>query len=148
MTKFDSAEIPNQDPEQKSTKCCAAGIVAWPGCHRTGGVGAHAIGLMRPNNHAPNVPRAATRISFLRAGSSTARARVSAPTNPDSVAMARLAPTRFRSLEKSRDPCKALHHVFFPNKAGLPASTLLQISRLANPGYLVEVEVIAVIPRL
>jgi enamine deaminase RidA (YjgF/YER057c/UK114 family) len=37
---------------------------------------------------------------------------------------------------------------YFPNKAALPASTLLQISRLANPTYLVEVEVIAVIPRL
>jgi enamine deaminase RidA (YjgF/YER057c/UK114 family) len=37
---------------------------------------------------------------------------------------------------------------YFPNKAALPASTLLQISRLANAAYLVEVEVIAVIPRL
>jgi enamine deaminase RidA (YjgF/YER057c/UK114 family) len=30
--------------------------------------------------------------------------------------------------------------------AALPASTLLQISRLANPAYLVEVEVIAILP--
>src|SRR5207244_9242917 len=37
---------------------------------------------------------------------------------------------------------------YFPNKNALPASTLLQISRLANAAYLVEVEVIAVIPRL
>ena len=37
---------------------------------------------------------------------------------------------------------------YFPNKAALPASTLLQISRLANPACLVEVEVIAAIPRL
>jgi enamine deaminase RidA (YjgF/YER057c/UK114 family) len=37
---------------------------------------------------------------------------------------------------------------YFPNKAALPASTLLQMSRLANAAYLVEVEVIAVIPRL
>jgi enamine deaminase RidA (YjgF/YER057c/UK114 family) len=35
---------------------------------------------------------------------------------------------------------------YFPNKAALPASTLLQVSRLANPAYLVEVEVIAVLP--
>jgi len=35
---------------------------------------------------------------------------------------------------------------YFPNKAALPASTLLQISRLANPAYLVEVEVIAILP--
>jgi len=35
---------------------------------------------------------------------------------------------------------------YFPNKAALPASTLLQISRLANPTYLVEIDVIAVLP--
>jgi enamine deaminase RidA (YjgF/YER057c/UK114 family) len=35
---------------------------------------------------------------------------------------------------------------YFPNKTALPASTLLQISRLANPAYLVEVEVIAILP--
>ena len=35
---------------------------------------------------------------------------------------------------------------YFPNKAALPASTLLQISRLANPAYLVEIDVIAVLP--
>ena len=35
---------------------------------------------------------------------------------------------------------------YFPNKATLPASTLLQISRLANPEYLLEVEVVAVLP--
>jgi enamine deaminase RidA (YjgF/YER057c/UK114 family) len=35
---------------------------------------------------------------------------------------------------------------YFPNKAALPASTLLQVPRLANPAYLVEVEVIAVLP--
>jgi enamine deaminase RidA (YjgF/YER057c/UK114 family) len=35
---------------------------------------------------------------------------------------------------------------YFPNKAALPASTLLQISRLANPAYLVEVEAIAILP--
>jgi len=35
---------------------------------------------------------------------------------------------------------------YFPNKAALPASTLPQISRLANPAYLLEVEVIAILP--
>jgi enamine deaminase RidA (YjgF/YER057c/UK114 family) len=35
---------------------------------------------------------------------------------------------------------------YFPNKAALPASTLLQISRLANPAYLLEVEVVAIMP--
>jgi len=37
---------------------------------------------------------------------------------------------------------------YFPNKAGLPPSTVLQILRLANPNYLVEVDVIAAVPRL
>lgn len=37
---------------------------------------------------------------------------------------------------------------YFPNKAALPASTVLQIPRFANPTYLAEVDVIAVIPRL
>ena len=35
---------------------------------------------------------------------------------------------------------------YFPNKAALPASTLLQVSRLANPAFLVEIDVIAVLP--
>jgi enamine deaminase RidA (YjgF/YER057c/UK114 family) len=35
---------------------------------------------------------------------------------------------------------------YFPNKGALPASTLLLVSRLANPAYLVEIDVIAVLP--
>ena len=35
---------------------------------------------------------------------------------------------------------------YFPNKASLPGHTLLQISRLANPAYQLEVEVIAILP--
>jgi enamine deaminase RidA (YjgF/YER057c/UK114 family) len=35
---------------------------------------------------------------------------------------------------------------YFPNKAALPGHTLLQISRLANPAYHLEVEVIAILP--
>ena len=35
---------------------------------------------------------------------------------------------------------------YFPNKAALPGHTLLQISRLANPAYQLEVEVIAILP--
>ena len=35
---------------------------------------------------------------------------------------------------------------YFPNKNALPASTLVQISRLANPAFLVEVEAIAILP--
>ena len=35
---------------------------------------------------------------------------------------------------------------YFPNKQALPASTLLQVPRLANPAFLVEVEAIAILP--
>ncbi|HEY3656226.1 MAG TPA: Rid family hydrolase [Steroidobacteraceae bacterium] len=35
---------------------------------------------------------------------------------------------------------------YFPNKAALPGHTLLQVSRLANPAYQLEVEVIAILP--
>src|SRR5204862_6195842 len=35
---------------------------------------------------------------------------------------------------------------YFPNKAVLPASTLLQVPRLANAAYLLEVEVVAILP--
>ena len=35
---------------------------------------------------------------------------------------------------------------YFGNKTSLPASTLLQVSRLANPQYLLEVEALAILP--
>jgi len=35
---------------------------------------------------------------------------------------------------------------YFPNKAALPAATLLQVPRLANPAFLLEVEAIAILP--
>ena len=35
---------------------------------------------------------------------------------------------------------------YFSNKAALPASTLLQVSRLASPMYLLEVEAVAILP--
>jgi 2-iminobutanoate/2-iminopropanoate deaminase len=35
---------------------------------------------------------------------------------------------------------------YFSNKSALPASTLLQVSRLANPDYLLEVEALAILP--
>jgi len=35
---------------------------------------------------------------------------------------------------------------YFSDKSALPASTLLQVSRLANPDYLLEVEVMAILP--
>ena len=36
--------------------------------------------------------------------------------------------------------------LYFKNKAALPAATLVEIPRLANPAYLLEVEAIAILP--
>jgi enamine deaminase RidA (YjgF/YER057c/UK114 family) len=50
------------------------------------------------------------------------------------------------NLEANGAEFREVRASYFPNKAALPASTLLQISRLANPAYLVEVEAIAILP--
>ena len=49
-------------------------------------------------------------------------------------------------LERDGAAFREVRASYFPNKAALPASTLLQVSRLANPAYLVEIDVIAVLP--
>jgi enamine deaminase RidA (YjgF/YER057c/UK114 family) len=50
------------------------------------------------------------------------------------------------NLETNGAEFREVRGSYFPNKNALPASTLLQISRLANPAYLVEVEAIAILP--
>ena len=50
------------------------------------------------------------------------------------------------NLEANGAEFREVRGSYFPNKDALPASTLLQISRLANPAYLVEVEAIAILP--
>jgi enamine deaminase RidA (YjgF/YER057c/UK114 family) len=50
------------------------------------------------------------------------------------------------NLEANGVEFREVRGSYFPNKDALPASTLLQISRLANPAYLVEVEAIAILP--
>jgi enamine deaminase RidA (YjgF/YER057c/UK114 family) len=50
------------------------------------------------------------------------------------------------NLEAHGPEFREVRGSYFPNKEALPASTLLQISRLANPAYLVEVEAIAILP--
>jgi enamine deaminase RidA (YjgF/YER057c/UK114 family) len=49
-------------------------------------------------------------------------------------------------IEANGDVFREVRASYFPNKAALPASTLLQISRLANSAYLLEVEAIAILP--
>ena len=50
------------------------------------------------------------------------------------------------NLEANGAEFREVRGSYFPNKDALPASTLLQISRLANPAYLLEVEAIAILP--
>jgi enamine deaminase RidA (YjgF/YER057c/UK114 family) len=50
------------------------------------------------------------------------------------------------NLEANGAEFREVRGSYFPNKDALPASTLLQISRLANPAYLVEVEAVAILP--
>jgi enamine deaminase RidA (YjgF/YER057c/UK114 family) len=52
----------------------------------------------------------------------------------------------FDESAASGDAYREVRASFFANKATLPASTLLQITRLANPSYLIEVEAMAVLP--
>ena len=54
--------------------------------------------------------------------------------------------TYLTDIEQSADAYREVRAFFFANKATLPASTLLQITRLANPSYLIEVEAMAVLP--
>lgn len=50
------------------------------------------------------------------------------------------------NIEANAAEYRTVRASYFPNRSALPASTLLQIPRLANPAYLLEVEVIAVLP--
>jgi enamine deaminase RidA (YjgF/YER057c/UK114 family) len=50
------------------------------------------------------------------------------------------------NIEANAAEYRTVRASYFPNRSALPASTLLQIPRLANAAYLLEVEVIAVLP--
>jgi enamine deaminase RidA (YjgF/YER057c/UK114 family) len=54
--------------------------------------------------------------------------------------------TYLTDIEQNAEAYREVRASFFANKATLPASTLLQITRLANPSYLIEVEAMAVLP--
>jgi enamine deaminase RidA (YjgF/YER057c/UK114 family) len=49
------------------------------------------------------------------------------------------------NLEANAPEFREIRGSYFPNKQALPASTLLQVPRLANPAFLLEVEAIAVL---
>jgi enamine deaminase RidA (YjgF/YER057c/UK114 family) len=49
------------------------------------------------------------------------------------------------NLEANAAEFREIHGSYFPKKQALPASTLLEVPRLANPAFLFEVEVIAVL---
>ena len=50
------------------------------------------------------------------------------------------------NIEANADEYRQVRASYFSNKSRLPASTLLQVPRLAQPGYMLEVEVVAVLP--
>jgi enamine deaminase RidA (YjgF/YER057c/UK114 family) len=54
--------------------------------------------------------------------------------------------TYMTDLEQNADTYREVRGSFFTNKSGLPASTLLQIARLANSSFLIEVEATAILP--
>lgn len=50
------------------------------------------------------------------------------------------------NLEANAAIYREVRATYFKNKAALPGHTLLQISRLANPAYQLELEIIAILP--
>jgi 2-iminobutanoate/2-iminopropanoate deaminase len=49
-------------------------------------------------------------------------------------------------IEANANEFREVRSQYFTNKSTLPAATLVQVVRLANPNFLLEVEVIAVLP--
>jgi 2-iminobutanoate/2-iminopropanoate deaminase len=49
-------------------------------------------------------------------------------------------------IEANANEFREVRARYFTNKSALPGSTLVQVARLANPNFLLEVEVIAVLP--
>jgi enamine deaminase RidA (YjgF/YER057c/UK114 family) len=49
-------------------------------------------------------------------------------------------------IEANANEFREVRAQYFTNKSALPAATLVQVVRLANPNFLLEVEVIAVLP--
>ena len=54
--------------------------------------------------------------------------------------------TYITDIEQNADVYREVRAATFTNKNALPASTLVQVTRLADPSYLVEVDAIAILP--
>ena len=54
--------------------------------------------------------------------------------------------TYITDIEQNADIYREVRAATFTNKNALPASTLVQVVRLADPAYLVEVDAIAILP--
>lgn len=54
--------------------------------------------------------------------------------------------TYLTDIQQDADAYREVRASFLPNKNALPASTLLQVVRLADPSYLIEVDAIAILP--
>jgi enamine deaminase RidA (YjgF/YER057c/UK114 family) len=54
--------------------------------------------------------------------------------------------TYLTDIQQNADAYREVRASFLPNKSTLPASTLLQVTRLADPSYLIEVDAIAILP--
>jgi 2-iminobutanoate/2-iminopropanoate deaminase len=54
--------------------------------------------------------------------------------------------TYLTDIEQNADVYREVRASFFANKSALPASTLLQVTRLANPSYFIEVDATAILP--
>ena len=54
--------------------------------------------------------------------------------------------TYLTNIQQDADVYREVRAAFLPNKSALPASTLLQVVRLADPAYLIEVDAVAILP--
>ena len=54
--------------------------------------------------------------------------------------------TYLTDIQQDADTYREVRASFLPNKSALPASTLLQVVRLADPAYLIEVDAVAILP--
>jgi 2-iminobutanoate/2-iminopropanoate deaminase len=50
------------------------------------------------------------------------------------------------NIEANGTEFREVRGSYFPNKQALPASTLVQVPRLANPAFLLEIEAVAILP--